>query len=75
MSAETISQREQQMLDALCAAENQLRRIRLDICPTHDGKVGDIRAVSIGANIVNSLLEILLVATDLNDLKIKAVQE
>jgi hypothetical protein len=49
---------ERQILDALCVVESQLRMIRLGLCPSHDGKVGDSGAVQVGIAAVQSLLDV-----------------
>jgi hypothetical protein len=49
---------ERQILDALCVVESQLRMIRLRLCPSHDGKVGDIGAVQVGIAAVQALLNV-----------------
>jgi hypothetical protein len=49
---------ERQILDAMCVVESQLRMIRLGLCPSHDGKVGDSGAVQVGIAAVQSLLDV-----------------
>jgi len=55
-SAKDLS--EQKIMDALCVVENQLRRIRLNLRPEHDGKVGDKGAIKVGIAAITSLLDV-----------------